>query len=329
MKLRWGILSTARIATEKVIPAIQNAPNCVVEAIASRDGQKAEAAASALGIRKAYASYEALLADGDIDVVYNPLPNHLHVPFTLKALEAGKHVLCEKPIAMNAAEAILLVEECRRYPHLKVMEAFMYRFHPQWIKTKELVEQGAVGEVKAIQSFFSYFNINPNDIRNQAGIGGGALMDIGCYCIQFPRFIMGKEPQRVVAQIDVDPNKKIDRITNALLDFGDGCSSVFTCATQLHPSQRVQIIGTKGRIEIEVPVNGNPERLLKVSLFSHEMSTEMFIGPADQYTLQAEAFANSVINNTPVPIPLSDAVANMKVIDAVFESAKEARWIKL
>ncbi len=166
MKLRWGILSTARIATEKVIPAIQNAPNCVVEAIASRDGQKAEAAASALGIRKAYASYEALLADGDIDVVYNPLPNHLHVPFTLKALEAGKHVLCEKPIAMNAAEAILLVEECRRYPHLKVMEAFMYRFHPQWIKTKELVEQGAVGEVKAIQSLFSYFNINPNDIRN-------------------------------------------------------------------------------------------------------------------------------------------------------------------
>ena len=209
------------------------------------------------------------------------------------------------------------------------MEAFMYRFHPQWKKVKELVAQGTIGEVKAIQSFFSYFNNDPQNIRNQANIGGGALMDIGCYCIQFPRFILDSEPKRVMALIDRDPQMKIDRTTSGMLDFGSGVTSSFTCSTQMQSFQRAQIIGTKGRIEIEIPVNAPPERLLKVSLFTHDLSSEMFIGPADQYTLQAEAFASAVLDNKPVPTSLNDAVCNMKVIDSLFESEKQSGWINL
>lgn len=329
MKLRWGILSTANIGIEKVVPAIQKANNCEVVAIASRSEESANTAAHLLGISKAYGSYEELLADPEIDAVYIPLPNHLHVPWTIKAMEAGKHVLCEKPIALNANEAILLETEIKKYPHLKVMEAFMYRFHPQWKKTKELILQGTIGEVKAIQSFFSYFNADPNNIRNQAEIGGGALMDIGCYCIQIARFIFETEPKRVMSLIDRDTQFKTDSITSGMLDFGNGISSTFTCSTQLQAFQRVQIVGTKGRIEIEIPVNAPPERLLKVSLFTHDLSSEMFIGPVDQYTLQAEAFAKVVIENLPVPTPFTDAVSNMKVIDALFESEKKQSWISL
>jgi predicted dehydrogenase len=329
MKLRWGILSTAKIGTEKVIPAIQKASNCEVVAIASRNEVTAKNAATLLGIPKAYGTYEALLADPNVDAIYNPLPNHLHVPYTIKALEAGKHVLCEKPIALDVNEAEMLVAEANKFPKLKVMEAFMYRFHPQWKKVKELVAQGTIGEVKAIQSFFSYFNNDPQNIRNQVNIGGGALMDIGCYCIQFPRFILEAEPKRVVALIDRDPQMKIDRTTSGMLDFGNGVTSSFTCSTQMQPFQRAQIIGTKGRIEIEIPVNAPPERLLKVSLFTHDLSSEMFIGPADQYTLQAEAFASAVLENKPVPTSLNDAVGNMKVIDALFESEKQNGWINL
>jgi predicted dehydrogenase len=237
--------------------------------------------------------------------------------------------LCEKPIALDAKEAALLVAEAKKYPDLKVMEAFMYRFHPQWKKVKELVKQETIGEVKAIQSFFSYFNNNPLNIRNQSDIGGGALMDIGCYCIQFPRFILETEPVRVMAFIDRDPQMKIDRSTTAMLDFGNGVSSSFTCSTQMQSIQRAHIVGTKGRIEIEIPVNAPPDRLLKVSLFTHDLSSEMFIGPADQYTLQAEAFALAVLENKPVPTPLEDALANMKVIDALFDSEKQGAWLNL
>ena len=236
MKIRWGILSTAKIGTQKVIPAIQQAKNCEVTAIGSRKLDTARKAASELGIEKAYGSYEALLADADIDAVYNPLPNHLHVEWTIKALAAGKHVLCEKPIGLTTSEAVLLKETAANYPHLKVMEAFMYRFHPQWVKVKQLVDEGAIGEVKTVQSFFSYFNADPGNIRNQPDIGGGALMDIGCYCIQFPRFLFGAEPEKVVGLVDRDPAMKTDRITSAMLDFGNGLSSQFTCSTQLQPT---------------------------------------------------------------------------------------------
>jgi predicted dehydrogenase len=329
MKLKWGILSTANIGTQKVIPAIQKAGNCEVAAIASRNIESAEKAAAELGIPKAYGSYTEMLDDPGIQLVYNPLPNHLHVPWTIKALEAGKHVLCEKPIGLNTREAEELLQVSRQFPKLKLMEAFMYRFHPQWGKALQLIGEGKIGRVKAIHSFFSYYNTDPANIRNIAGIGGGALMDIGCYCIQFARFIYGNEPLRVVAQTERDPEFKTDIITSGMLDFGNGQSSLFTCSTQLQPFQRAQIVGTMGRIEIEVPVNAPPDRLVKVSLFTGDKSKEMFIGPADQYTLQAEAFANAVLNNEPVPIAFDDAVNNMKVIDALFASAETQAWEEL
>lgn len=329
MKIRWGILSTANIGVQKVIPAIQLAENCEVIAICSRNYETARKAASKLGIAKAYGSYDELLADEEIDAIYNPLPNHLHVVWTIKALEAGKHVLCEKPIGLDTAEAIHLKEVAANYPKLKVMEAFMYRFHPQWVKVKQLVDEGVIGELKAVQSFFSYFNADPENIRNQADIGGGALMDIGCYCIQFPRFLFATEPERAVGLIDRDPAMKTDRITSAMLDFGGGLSSSFTCSTQMQPFQRAQVVGTKGRIEIEIPVNAPPKEATKVTLFSGVETKEMLFGPADQYTLQAEAFANAILNDTDVPTSLDDAIGNMKVIDAIVESAGKGAWVRI
>jgi len=328
-KLRWGILSTAKIGTQKVIPAIQNASNCEVAAIGSRKLESAQKIAGELEIPKAFGSYEELLSFSGIDAVYIPLPNHLHVTWTIKALEAGKHVLCEKPIGMDAREAMLLQNEMAKFPHLKVMEAFMYRFHPQWQKVKQLVDEGAIGEVKTIHSFFSYFNTNPENIRNRTEVGGGALMDIGCYCIQFPRFIFGAEPINVVGLVDRDPAMKTDRITSGMLDFGEGKSSTFTCSTQLQSFQRVQIVGSKGRIEIEIPVNAPPLDAVKITLSIANETEEMWMGPADQYTLQAEAFADAVLRDLPVPTPFPDAIGNMKVIDTLFESSEKKVWIKL
>jgi len=327
MKLRWGILSTAKIGTVKVIPAIQKGENCEVVAISSRSIEQAKAAAVELGIPKAFGSYEELLNDPYIDAVYIPLPNHLHVPYTVKALEAGKHVLCEKPIALNSEEALTLKKEMEKYPQLKVMEAFMYRFHPQWQKVKQLVEEGAIGEVKTIHSVFSYFNNNPENIRNRSDIGGGALMDIGCYCISFPRFIFGKEPARVVGLIDRDPQMQIDRITSGMLDFSHGQTSSFTCSTQLMNGQYAEISGTTGRIEVEIPVNAPNDRPTKITLVTNEGSEDFLFEAVDQYTLQAEQFANSILNGLPVPTPLSDAIGNMRVIDAIFESAKCGKWV--
>jgi predicted dehydrogenase len=327
MTIRWGILSTANIGVEKVIPAIQNAKNCKVVAIASRNAEKATATAKQLEIPKSYGSYDELLADPEIDAIYNPLPNHLHVKLSIKALEAGKHVLCEKPIALDANEAKVLKKTMQKYPHLQVMEAFMFKFHPQWFKTLETINNGTIGEVKAIHSFFSYYNNDPENIRNIANIGGGALMDIGCYCIQTARYIFNAEPKRVVSLIDYDPQMKIDRISSGMLDFGNGITSSFTCATQLFPFQRVQILGTHGRIDIKIPFNAPPNHKVKTEIYTHNKTDEIFYGPHDQYTLQAEAFAKAIIEKLPLPIPFTDAVSNMKVIDALIESSQKNQWI--
>ncbi|MBN1925119.1 MAG: Gfo/Idh/MocA family oxidoreductase [Prolixibacteraceae bacterium] len=328
-KVRWGILSTAKIGTVKIIPAIQKASNCEVLAISSRTFDNAKKEADKLGIPKAYGSYEAMLSDPEIDAVYNPLPNHLHVPYTLKALEAGKHVLCEKPISLNSEEAARFLAEVEKFPDLKVMEAFMYRFHPQWQKAKQLVHEGAIGEVKTIHSFFSYYKTDPENIRNMFEIGGGGLMDIGCYCISFPRFIFEKEPKRAVGLIDRDPDMKIDRLSSGMLDFSDGLTSTFTCSTQLMAFQQAEIHGTKGRIEIEIPVNAPPDEESRICLYTEKGKETITFPPVDQYTLQAEQFANAIINNKPVPIPLTDALCNMKVIDALFNSAEKNKWISL
>jgi predicted dehydrogenase len=325
-RIRWGVLSTAKIGTEQVIPAMQSGQYCEIAAIASRNLDKAQAAARQLGIPKAYGSYEELLADPDIDAVYIPLPNHLHVPWSIKALDAGKHVLCEKPIGLTATEARELLDAAQKRPGLKVMEAFMYRHHPQWQRAQQLVAEGKIGELRTIQSFFSYYNADPDNIRNQAESGGGGLMDIGCYCISLSRFIFDAEPQRVCGIMEYDPQFQTDRLTSGTLDFGRG-TSTFTCSTQLTPYQRVNIFGTEGRVEIEIPFNAPHDQPCKMW---HQYGTEMdeiVLDVCNQYTIQGDLFSQAVLNDTDVPTPLEDAVANMKVIEALVQSAKSGTWV--
>ena len=295
--------------------------------IASRDMGRAKAAAIALNIPKAYGSYEALLADAEVDAIYNPLPNHLHVPWSIKALEAGKHVLCEKPIAMSYTEAGQLLEAARLRPRAKVMEAFMYRHHPQWRRAKQLVSDGGIGELRAIQSFFSYYNTDPGNIRNQAELGGGALMDIGCYSVSLSRFLFDCEPRRVFGIAEYDPRFQTDRLTSGILDFGRGAST-FTCSTQLVPYQRVNIFGTEGRVEIEIPFNAPPDRRCRIWHQHAGEPREIVFDPCDQYTIQGDLFSQSILNDSDVPVPLEDAAANMRVIESLFESARRTTWTR-
>src|SRR6266852_3690238 len=293
-KVRWGVLSTAAIGVKKVIPAMQKGEWSEVTAIASRDIHKAEAVAQALGIARAYGSYEELLADPQIEAIYNPLPNQLHVPWSIKAAEAGKHVLCEKPLSLTVAEAktLLAVEE---RTGVKMGEAFMVRTHPQWLRARELVASGRIGALRSIIGFFSYFNVNPKNIRNIVECGGGALMDIGCYPINTSRFLFGEEPLRVSSLLEKDPTFQTDRLTSALLEFPSG-HAMFTCSTQLVPYQRMQLLGTKGRIEIEVPFNAPNDRPCRIliddglDLFGGGVNTESF-PICDQYTIQGDVFS--------------------------------------
>jgi predicted dehydrogenase len=328
-KTRWGVLGVANIAVVKVIPAMQHGERSEIVAIASRDLAKAQQAAAKLGIPKAYGSYEELLADPDIDAIYNPLPNHLHVPWSIKAAEAGKHVLCEKPIGLSAEEAKQL-RDARDRTGVKIGEAFMVRTHPQWLKALEWVRAGSIGDLRSIMGYFSYFLLDPTNVRNVFDWGGGGVMDIGCYPIFTSRFIFGSEPRRVLAVIDRDPEMKIDRLTSAILDFPSG-QSIFTCSTQLVPYQRMQIFGTKGRIEIEIPFNAPPDYPCRVlldgsgDLFGRGIET--YEAPiCDQYTIQGDQFSRAVQGEGDVPVPLESAIANMAVIDAVFRSAESGKW---
>ena len=325
-KIRWGVLSTANIGVAKVLPAMQRGALCEVTAIASRDLSKAQATAKQLGIPKAYGSYEELLADPEIDAIYNPLPNHLHVPWSIKAIEAGKHVLCEKPIALTTAEAQTLADAAKQHSQLKVMEAFMYRHHPQWQRARQIVSAGGIGALRTIQSFFSYYNDDPGNIRNQADIGGGGLMDIGCYNISISRFIFDAEPQRVCGIVEYDPQLKTDRLASGMLDFGRG-TATFTCSTQLASYQRVNIFGDSGRIEIEIPFNAPPDRPCKIWHQRAGIIDEIVFDVCDQYTLQGDALARAILDDTPVPTPIEDAVANMAVIEALVRSAKSEAWV--
>jgi predicted dehydrogenase len=323
-KIKWGIISTAKIAKLHVIPGMQAGKYCEVYAIASRDLKKVQTVAQELSIPKAYGSYEELLADPDVQAVYNPLPNHLHVSWSIKAVEAGKHVLCEKPIALNAEEAKKLVKACQDKGVL-LMEALMYRMHSQWVTTKNMVKDGKIGELKAIQVFFSYMNLDPDNIRNKVDIGGGGLMDIGCYPISLSRFIFEAEPKRVVALIKRDPNWKTDILTSTMMEFDRG-HATFTCSTQLTPYQRVNIFGTKGRIELEIPFNA-PEYDPTNIYYETEAGIEtMTIDTCHQYQVQGDLFSKAILEGTPVPTPPADAVANMKVIDAMFRSEQSGTW---
>ncbi len=324
-KVVWGVLSTANIGMEKVLPAMQRGACVELRAIASRSLPAAQEAARKLSIPKAYGSYRELLADPEIEAVYIPVPNHLHVPLTLEAARAGKHVLCEKPIALTAAEAEKL-RECR----VLVAEAFMVRFHPQWHHARDLIRGGRIGSLRAVQVFFSYYNDDPANIRNQADIGGGGLFDIGCYAIVAGRFFFGSDPRRAVALMDRDPKLRTDRTTSGLADFGEGRFLDFTVSTQCVPYQRVQLIGTRGRIEILIPFNAPPNATTRIlvddgSALDGSGITVETLPPCDQYTLQGDAFSRAVRGEAPFPYGVEDAVVNMRVIDALFRSERSGR----
>ena len=323
------MLGVAKIGLSKVIPAMQRGESTTVVAIASRDLARAKDAARTLGIERAYGSYEELLADPHVQAIYNPLPNHLHVPWTTRAAESGKHVLCEKPIALSAAEARSLIE-VRNRTGVLIQEAFMVRTHPQWMRAVSLVRDGSIGEVRSMVGAFSYFNDDPGNIRNVPAFGGGALMDIGCYLINTARLIFGREPLRVAGAIDRDPTLGIDRTTSMVLDFGVGHLSG-TCSTQAVPYQRMQIFGTRGRIEIEIPFNAPPDRPCRMIVdktgdLSGAGRQAIEIATCDQYTIQADLFSQAISRGDPAPIPIEDAVANMTCIEAVARSAQSGRW---
>jgi predicted dehydrogenase len=300
-----------------------------VAAICSRNLDTARRVAEELGIPKAYGSYEEMIEDSDIEAIYNPLPNHLHVPWTIKAAEAGKHVLCEKPVALNAAEARRLID-VRDRTGVLIQEAFMVRSHPQWLRARELVRQGRIGELRLVQGLFSYMNVDPNNIRNRADIGGGGIYDIGCYPITVSRFLFEAEPTRVVSLIERDPQMKTDRLASAILEYPAG-HATFTCSTQLVPSQRVQICGTKGRIEIEIPFNAPPDKPCRIfiddgaELGGAAAEVEQF-PVCDQYGIQAELFSSHIRSGEPLEFPIENAVQNMRIIDAVFRSGETGRW---
>src|SRR5688500_14384862 len=322
-RVRWGVLSTALIGRSKVIPGIQQAPNCEVLAIASRNPSLAKRAATELGIPTAHGSYEALLSDPDVDAVYVPLPNHLHATWSIAAAEAGKHVLCEKPLAMTAADAERMIEAADR-AGVRLMEAFMYRLHPSWVAAREVIASGRIGRLPAVQSWFSFYNDDPANIRNVLASGGGALYDIGCYGVNLARMLFGGEPTRVEGVVVRDPVTGTDVVTSGILVFGEGDGAgvaSFTCSTRVEDDQRVDIYGTTGRISIEIPFNIPPDRPTRIFLTAGgdppvAPNTEtMLFEPADPYAVEAEAFAAAILEGRPVPVAPTDAVGNLRVVE--------------
>jgi len=326
--LRWGILSTAGIATEKTIPGIRRAARCEVVAIGSRDVARARAVADRHGIARVHGSYEDVLADPDVDAVYVPLPNHLHAEWTIAAARAGKHVLCEKPLALTPADAERMIESCRAEGVL-LMEAFMYRLHPSWVAVRELVAGGRIGRLTAVDSWFSYYNDDPANIRNIRAFGGGALYDIGCYSVNLSRMLFGAEPTRVTGLIVRDPASGVDVLTSGVLEFGSGIAS-FTCSTRAEPDQRVDVYGTGGRISIPIPFNIPPDRPTHVHVTAGgdppiAPATETLTFPtADPYAIEAERFAEAVLDGVPLPTPPEDAVANLRAMERLFAAGSTA-----
>jgi predicted dehydrogenase len=330
-KVKWGVLGAASIAVRKVIPAMQKGEWSEVTAIASRERKKAEEAARKLGVAKAYGSYEELLADPEIEAIYNPLPNHLHVAWSIKAAEAGKHVLCEKPLSLTVEEAKTLLA-VRNRTGVKMGEAFMVKTHPQWLRTRELIRAGRIGELRLVMGNFSYFDRDPESVANIAEFGGGALMDIGCYPVTMSRFIFEQEPVRVMGLVERDPEMRIDRLTSGILEFPRG-QAIFSCGTQLVYHQRMEFLGTKGRIEVEIPFGPPKDRPSRIfiddgpDVFGEGRTSEKFAA-CDQYAIQSELFSRAIREGGDVPVSLEDAIRNMAVIEAVFRSAESGRWEK-
>jgi predicted dehydrogenase len=329
-KIKWGILSTANIGVKRVIPAIIAGDRGSIVAVASRDARKAAGIAAQFNIPRSYDTYQALLDDAEIDAIYNPLPNHLHVEWTVKALEAGKHVLCEKPIALDAGQAQAIVA-ARDRSGKRVVEAFMVRFHPQWHRVRELVREGRIGTVRAIQSAFVFSVLDPNNVRNRADIGGGALYDVGCYPIITARYLFGTEPDRAIALCDRDADLGVDRVTSGMLRFPGGGQLVFSSALQLAPYQRVVVLGSEGRIELAVPFTPAKEHGCRIVIDSGKSldgSSAVYedLAPVDQFKLQCDLAAAVFQGDCTQEFPIEDAIANMRVIDALYRSAQSGRW---
>jgi predicted dehydrogenase len=329
-KVKWGVLSTASIATRRVIPAMQKCELAEITAIASRSLAKARSTAATFAIPKAYGSYEELLADPEIEVVYIPLPNHLHAEWTMTAAASRKHVLCEKPIALNISQTRKLLEANEEFG-VKIGEAFMVRTHPQWVRTHDLVRSGRIGKLRSAAGLFSYFNVSPEDVRNVAEFGGGALLDIGCYAVKTTRFVFGEEPVRVIGNIERDPSFKIDRLTSAILEYPSG-HCIFSVSTQMVYYQRMQFFGTEGRIDVEIPFNAPTDKPTRIfidngkDLYANASAVIETVPICNQFTIQGDLFSKAVLQNGEVPNPLEDAFCNMAVIDAVFRSAKTGKW---
>lgn len=326
-KVRWGILSTAKIAATWLIPAMHESEYAEVVAVASRDLDRAKAYADQNGIPKAYGSYQELLESDEIDAIYNPMPNHLHVSWSVEAVKAGKHVLCEKPLGLDTADTQKLVDAAKD-TSLVVMEAFMYRFHPQWLRIRELIEEGRIGQVKQVQASFTYFNMDPENVRNIAGIGGGGLMDIGCYCISASRLAFGKEPQRVLGTLKIDQNFETDSHANGIIDFGSGVATL-SCSTQSNSGQLVNIVGDKGRIFVDTPFYKREDKPCQLEIYKDQEKEVIPIGHYNHYVNQVDAFCQAVMAGKSAPTPLSDAIANMRVIDALFASHEKGTWVEL
>ncbi len=328
-KVKWGVLGVASIATRKVIPGMQKGALSDITAIASRNLPRAQAAARELSIPKAYGSYDDLLANAEIEAIYNPLPNHLHVPWSIKAAEAGKHVLCEKPIGLNATEVVELMS-VRDRTKVKIGEAFMVKTHPQWLRVRELIRSGKIGQLKSIITVFSYFNRDPGNVRHKPEWGGGGLLDIGSYPITLSRWLFGEEPKRVTGALELDPDFGTDRLASGIMEFSSG-HSVFSCGTQTNYFQRMEILGSTGRLAIEIPFNAPNDRPTNITIadgmamYGGKVALEE-IPVCDQYTIQGDAFSQAIREDDEVPVPLEDALANMKVIDAIFRSATTNRW---
>jgi predicted dehydrogenase len=324
-KVKWGILGTASIAVRKVIPGMQKGAYSEITAIASRDKKKAEEAARKLGIPKAYGSYEELLRDREVEAIYNPLPNHLHVPWSIKAAEAGKHVLCEKPISLTVAEAKTLAA-ARDRAGVKIGEAFMVKTHPQWLRTQEIIRSGGIGKLRTAMCVFSYFNRDPANVRHKVEWGGGGLMDIGCYPITMSRFIFAEEPIRVAGMLERDPDFRTDRLASAILEFPSG-QSIFSCSTQTAYFQRMHFLGTSGRVEVEIPWNAPNDRPCRIFIGDVMGAAKVEEFPVvDQYTIQGDEFSRAIRGERDVPVPLEDAIKNTAVIEAIFKAADSGRW---
>jgi len=328
INIRWGILSTANIAVESMIPALLRSEYCTLTGLASRDTKKAKRIAKKFKIPKYYGSYQELLEDKEIEAVYIPLPNHLHVKWAIKALRAGKHVLVEKPVALSSLEANELLEETKKHPELKIMEAFMYKYHPQWIRVKEMINNGEIGVLKTIQSSFSFFDDNPKSIVNKKEFGGGSLMDIGCYPISISRFLLDAEPISVSAKIEYHPDFEVDILASAILEF-EQVTTTFFSSIQMIENQKVHLFGTEGSFEFEIPFNPPGDEPVKVWLVKEDIKKELEFEACDQYTLQVDAFSYAILDNKKVPVGLADAVNNMIVIEKIIESDRLGKRVSL